>query len=50
MSELSLPPHLRQDDVDALLHARHADPFRVLGLHKVGRSAYLVVLLPDAVK
>ncbi|MEM8591138.1 MAG: 1,4-alpha-glucan branching protein GlgB [Pseudomonadota bacterium] len=43
-----LPPHLSEDDVVALLAARHADPFSVLGVHKVKGKAWLVALLPDA--
>ena len=44
----NLPPHMSQADVDALLAARHQAPFDVLGVHKVGRSAWCVALVPDA--
>ncbi len=45
-----LPPFLTPADVDALLEARHDRPFDVLGVHKVGRKAWCVALLPDAVE
>lgn len=44
----ALPPHMTQGDVDALLSARHDRPFDVLGVHKVGRAAWCVALVPDA--
>lgn len=44
----SLPPHMTQGDVDALLGARHDRPFDVLGVHKTGRVAWCVALVPDA--
>ncbi|WP_147107079.1 1,4-alpha-glucan branching protein GlgB [Tateyamaria sp. syn59] len=43
-----LPPHMTQGDVDALLEARHDRPFDVLGVHKTGRAAWCVALVPDA--
>ncbi len=42
------PPYLTQGDVDALLAARHDRPFDVLGVHRSGRSAWCVALVPDA--
>jgi len=45
----TLPPHMSQDDVDALLGARHDRPFDVLGVHTSGRKAWCVALVPDAV-
>ena len=45
----TLPPHMTQGDVDALLEARHDRPFDVLGVHKSGRAALLVALVPVAV-
>ena len=44
----ALPPHMTADDLDALLQARHGDPFNVLGLHVTGGKAWLVALVPDA--
>ncbi|WP_299601839.1 1,4-alpha-glucan branching protein GlgB [uncultured Tateyamaria sp.] len=44
----SLPPHLTQGDVDALLGGRHDRPFDMLGVHKTGRFAWCVALVPDA--
>ncbi|APX13504.1 1,4-alpha-glucan branching protein GlgB [Tateyamaria omphalii] len=46
----TLPPHMTQGDVDALLEARHDRPFDVLGLHKTDRAAWCVALVPDAVQ
>ncbi|MEL6957999.1 MAG: 1,4-alpha-glucan branching protein GlgB [Pseudomonadota bacterium] len=43
------PPFLTDADIDALLSARHGDPFSVLGEHKQGRKAWCVALVPDAV-
>ncbi|WP_299044318.1 1,4-alpha-glucan branching protein GlgB [uncultured Tateyamaria sp.] len=37
-------------DVAALLEARHDRPFDVLGVHKTGRAAWCVALVPDAVQ
>ena len=45
---IQLPPHMTWDDVDALLHARHDRPFDMLGVHKAGRKAWCVALVPDA--
>ncbi|MEL6913097.1 MAG: 1,4-alpha-glucan branching protein GlgB [Pseudomonadota bacterium] len=42
------PPHLSEEDVRALLDARHSDPFAKLGVHKTGRTSWLVTLLPGA--
>ncbi|SFS16816.1 1,4-alpha-glucan branching protein GlgB [Yoonia litorea] len=42
------PPHLQQDDINALLDARHEAPFSVLGIHKSGRTSWCVALVPDA--
>ena len=44
----TLPPHMTRDDVEALLSARHDRPFDVLGIHKTGRAAWCVALVPDA--
>ncbi|WP_299746034.1 1,4-alpha-glucan branching protein GlgB [uncultured Tateyamaria sp.] len=44
----SLPPHLTQGDVDALLGGRHDRPFDMLGVHKTGPVAWCVALVPDA--
>ena len=49
MTQADLPPHLSPQDVSQLLQARHNAPFDVLGLHKQGRKAWAVALLPDAV-
>ncbi|WP_261385893.1 1,4-alpha-glucan branching protein GlgB [Tateyamaria omphalii] len=46
----TLPPHMTQGDVDALLEARHDRPFDILGVHKTGRAAWCVALVPDAVE
>ena len=47
---VTLPPHMTQDDVTALLQAGHDRPFDVLGVHRTGREAWCVALLPDAVE
>ncbi|WP_240661520.1 1,4-alpha-glucan branching protein GlgB [Nioella ostreopsis] len=44
----AMPPHMIRADVEALLCARHDRPFDVLGVHKTGRKAWCVALLPDA--
>lgn len=44
-----MPPHVTQDDVQALLNGRHSDPFSVLGVHKTKGKSWLVSFLPDAV-
>ncbi|MGV6849445.1 MAG: GlgB N-terminal domain-containing protein, partial [Marinibacterium sp.] len=44
-----LPPYLSDGDIDRLLTAGHDTPFDVLGVHKVGRKAWLTALVPDAV-
>ncbi|MBY5934855.1 1,4-alpha-glucan branching protein GlgB [Tateyamaria omphalii] len=41
---------MTQGDVDALLEARHDRPFDILGVHKTGRAAWCVALVPDAVE
>ncbi|MEM8654007.1 MAG: 1,4-alpha-glucan branching protein GlgB [Pseudomonadota bacterium] len=41
---------MTRDDIVALLSARHDRPFDVLGVHKVGRAAWCVALVPDAVE
>jgi len=45
-----LPPAagLHQHDIDALTAARHADPFALLGLHRVDGAPYVRALLPNA--
>ncbi|WP_299609298.1 1,4-alpha-glucan branching protein GlgB [uncultured Tateyamaria sp.] len=47
---VTLPPHMSRADMDALLAARHDRPFDILGVHKTGRAAWCVALVPDAVK
>ncbi|AUH65664.1 1,4-alpha-glucan branching protein GlgB [Paracoccus zhejiangensis] len=49
MTTADLPPHLSGQHVSRLLEARHDAPFDVLGLHKQGRKAWIVALVPDAV-
>ncbi|MEL6521569.1 MAG: 1,4-alpha-glucan branching protein GlgB [Pseudomonadota bacterium] len=44
----TLPPHMSDEDVAALLSARHDRPFDVLGVHKTGNAAWCVTLIPDA--
>ena len=44
----ALPPHMAEHDLTALLDARHDRPFDVLGLHKIGKSAWVVALVPGA--
>ncbi len=44
----TLPPHMDQADVDALLGAHHDRPFDVLGRHKTGRATWCVALVPGA--
>ena len=44
-----LPPHMTQADVQALLDARHPEPFKVLGSHGTG-PVWIVALVPDATK
>ncbi|WP_044559670.1 1,4-alpha-glucan branching protein GlgB [Azospirillum sp. B4] len=36
------------EDIDALLGARHDDPFSVLGLHKAGRATVIRAFVPGA--
>ncbi len=48
MTKPMLPPHMTQTDIEALLAARHGDPFGVLGLHETDGVAWCVALLPDA--
>ncbi len=43
------PPHITQDDIQALLNGRHGDPFSVFGLHKVKGKSWLLAFVPDAV-
>lgn len=43
-----LPPHMTEDDLERLLHARHDAPFDVLGLHRTGKVSWVVVIAPDA--
>ena len=45
----TLPPHMSSDDLRALLDGNHADPFSVLGVHKVKGKSWLVAYVPDAV-
>ncbi|MEN0000843.1 MAG: 1,4-alpha-glucan branching protein GlgB, partial [Pseudomonadota bacterium] len=42
------PPHMTDWDIEALVAARHDRPFDVLGVHKKGRQAWCVALVPDA--
>lgn len=44
-----LPTHMTQADVQALLDARHPEPFKVLGSHGTG-PVWIVALVPDATK
>ena len=45
-----LPPSagLHQPDIDALTAARHADPFALLGPHRIDGVPYVRALLPNA--
>ncbi len=44
----SLPPHMRPEDLDLLLQARHGAPFDVLGPHRAGGARWLVAMAPAA--
>lgn len=48
-AEASFPPHMTRADIDALLNGDHDRPFDVLGIHKSGKKAWCVALVPDAV-
>lgn len=50
MSQADLQPSLPSDDIARLLEARHDAPFDVLGLHQTGRKAWVVALVPDALR
>ena len=43
----TLPPHMSSDDLRALLDGNHADPFSVLGVHKIKGKSWLVAYVPD---
>lgn len=44
-----LPPHMSEGDVEALLEARHAAPFEVLGPHVSQGKTWVVTIVPHAV-
>src|SRR5450432_4185925 len=47
MSSFSIHP-LDPNEIDALLHASHSDPFRVLGPHRAGDDLVVRVFRPEA--
>ncbi len=47
MSEFSIHP-VDPDEIAALLHGAHADPFRVLGPHRAGDDLVIRVFRPEA--
>lgn len=50
MTEVALPPHLKDSDIEALLTGRCGAPFDILGLHTVKGKPWLTVFLPDAIE
>lgn len=48
MPERAPDAGLHHHDIDALIHARHRDPFAVLGMHWVDGAPYVRAWLPNA--
>jgi 1,4-alpha-glucan branching enzyme len=48
MTERAPDAGLAQHDIDALIAARHADPFALLGLHEIDGTPYVRAWLPNA--